>query len=85
MSEHHLVLSTREGGLSVTVVLDAAMNYALAHNGISPLKAMVVENETADDLDDLSIDITLTGPVPGRIATPLRSRLPQVRAGLLPT
>lgn len=81
MSEHHLVLTTREGDVSVTVVLDAAMNYALAHNGISPLKAIVVENETADDLDDLSIDITLTGPVPGRIATPLRSRLPQVPAG----
>jgi len=26
---------------------------------LSPLKAIVVENETADDLDGLNIDITL--------------------------
>ncbi|HEX4344258.1 MAG TPA: DUF4011 domain-containing protein, partial [Solirubrobacteraceae bacterium] len=81
MSEQLLILSETADHVRVTVVLDSAMNYALAHNGISPLKAIVVENGSAEILSDLSIEIKLSGAAPGRIAEPLRSRLPDVDAG----
>jgi len=81
MDEQTLTLTGRDEHVGVAVVLDAAMNYALAHNGISPLKAIIIENGSTEPLSELMIEITLTGPVPGRIAEPLRSRLPEVPAG----
>jgi len=81
MTDQMLVLSESTDGVRATVVLDAAMNYALAHNGISPLKAIQIENGTDEPLRDLKIEIKLTGPTPGRIAEPLRSRLPDVEEG----
>ena len=67
--------------MSATVVLDSAMNYALAHNGISPLKRLVIENATGQPLTGMNIEIELTGPVAGRIAEPFRSSLPEVAGG----
>lgn len=81
MTDQMLVLSECTDEVRVTVVLDAAMNYALAHNGISPLKSIQIENGSAEPLRDLNIEIKLTGPTPGRIAEPLRSRLPDVEEG----
>ena len=36
MSDDRIYLEATDGALRVALVLDGAMNYALAHNGISP-------------------------------------------------
>ncbi|MGI8757287.1 MAG: DUF4011 domain-containing protein [Acidimicrobiales bacterium] len=76
-----LVLSGIADDVRVSVALDAAMNYALAHNGISPLKAIVITNGSAQPLRDLNIEIKLAGVDPGRVAEPLRARLPDIEPG----
>lgn len=83
MSDDTLQLHATDGGVSATVVLDGAMNYALAHNGISPLRGLILENGTSEPLTGMNLEIELTGPVAGRIAEPFRSSLPEVGAGEL--
>src|SRR4051794_5657836 len=73
-----LQLHASDGAVSLTLVLDSAMNYALAHNGISPLQELVIENRGDQPLRGMSFELELTGPVSGRIADPLRSSLPEV-------
>lgn len=58
------------------------MNYALAHNGISPLKRIVVENDTGESVRELRLEIELTDPMRGRSAAPLRVVLPDVGPGV---
>ena len=63
MSDDLLQPHATDGGVSAVVVLDSAMNYALVHNGISPLKGLVVENSTDQALTGMKIEIELSGPV----------------------
>jgi hypothetical protein len=78
MSEDLLYLKATDGALSATLVLDSAMNYALAHNGISPLKELVLRNDSDEPVRGLRLEVELTGPVAGRIAEPLLLELPEV-------
>src|SRR3954452_18110 len=64
--------------LAATIELDAAMNYALAHNGISPLRSVTIENRSPATIDELQLELTLSAPVDGRLAAPLRCALPVV-------
>ncbi len=56
------------------------MNYALAHNGASPLREVIVRNDSDERLVDLGLEIDLHGPVSGPIAEPLRATLPPIDA-----
>ncbi|HET6546987.1 MAG TPA: hypothetical protein VFG79_00935, partial [Solirubrobacter sp.] len=80
MSESSLLLTPASGDLAAAVEFDAAMNYALAHNGISPLRRVQVSNSSLETLSNLQLEITLSAPVEGRIAAPLRATLPPVAA-----
>lgn len=61
MNDNLLVLSGDADGILVSAGFDAAMNYALAHNGISPLQWIAIENESENELRDLSIEIKVSG------------------------
>jgi hypothetical protein len=73
-----LHLEATNGELSATLVLSRAMNYALAHNGISPLKELILRNDSDTPLDGLQLAVDLTAPVAGRIAEPLHLALPSI-------
>jgi hypothetical protein len=75
-----LHLEATDGSLSATLVLDGAMNYALAHNRVSPFKELIIRNNSDRPLDGLNLEVELNGPVAGRIAQPLRSAVPEVGA-----
>src|SRR3954470_19288956 len=69
-----------DGEVSAAIEFDAAMNYALAHNAISPLRHVRIDNATSSALDALHLEITLSAPVEGRVAAPLRAAPPTVGA-----
>ena len=73
-----LYLEATDGQLSATLVLESAMNYALAHNGISPLKALILRNDSDQPVRGLRLEVELTAPVAGRVAAPLLLDLPEI-------
>jgi hypothetical protein len=73
-----LFLEATDGQLSATLVLDSAMNYALAHNGISPLKELILRNDSDQPVRGLRLEVELTAPVAGRVAAPLLLDLPEI-------
>lgn len=77
MSDDLQYLEATAEQLSATVALEPAMNYALAHNGVSPLRRLIIRNDS-DQPVQLTLEVELTGPVPGRIAQPLRLVMPEV-------
>src|SRR4051812_15935929 len=81
MSENTLILTPANGELAATIEFDAAMNYALAHNAISPLRSVRIDNASAAPLDGLQLEIALSAPVSGRVAAPLLAALPPVAPG----
>lgn len=45
MPENDLYFQATDESLTITLVLDGAMNYPLAHNGISPLRELQIAND----------------------------------------
>ncbi len=78
MTDDLLYLKATDGQLSATLVLERAMNYALAHNGISPLKELILRNDSDQPVRGLRLEVELTAPVAGRIAAPLLLDLPEI-------
>jgi hypothetical protein len=78
MPEPTLDLTLKDGDLAARIELDAAMNYALAHNGISPLRSVWLSNASPDAARDLQLELSFGAADAGRIATPLRCALPPV-------
>ncbi len=74
-------LAVRIGYCEVSVDHDEALNYALVHNGISPLQAVTIVNRGPGVVSDLGLEITIRGPVAGKIAEPFRAQLPAVEPG----
>src|SRR6478735_5723817 len=81
MSEETLRLTMEQGDLAASIELDAAMNYALAHNGISPLRSVTITNASPDAADSLQLELSFGASDFGKIAAPLRSALPPVPGG----
>ena len=77
----HLMLTARDAELSAAAVFDEAMNYALAHNRISPLRELRLENLGERLLHDLALEVTLDGPGAGPAAERLLVALPDLRPG----
>lgn len=76
-----VVLECADDIIHVTIEMDAALNYALAHNGISPLRRLEVENFSEVDRSDLMLELFVTAPVDGKVADPFRFQLPAISAG----
>lgn len=81
MSDDLIYLEATDGALRMVLVLDGAMNYALAHNGISPLRELQIENESERPVTGMHLEVEITGPVDGRIAQPFQMSLPPVAPG----
>src|SRR5947209_16767106 len=54
------------------------MNYRPAHNGMSPLKELIIRNDSDQPVRGLRLEVELTGPVAGRVAVPLLLDLPEI-------
>src|SRR3954453_10693213 len=76
-----LRLEATDGDVAVVAELDAAMNFALAHNGISPLKRVTIANHGLEDLADLQFELAFAPTTTGKTAEPLQSTLPPVESG----
>jgi hypothetical protein len=75
-----LILAAADDTVELSLHLDRAMNYALAHNGVSPLKVVSVDNRSGESLDALQLEIELDAPVGGTAAAPMRVSLPELEA-----
>jgi hypothetical protein len=78
VNDARLYLEATDGALSATLVLDSAMNYALAHNGVSPLRELILKNDSDQPVRGLNLEVELTAPVAGRIAEALRMTVPEL-------
>jgi hypothetical protein len=78
VNDDRLYLEATDGALSATLVLDSAMNYALAHNGVSPLRELILKNDSDQPVRGLNLEVELTAPVAGRIAEALRMTVPEL-------
>jgi hypothetical protein len=79
VGDQQLHLKASEGGLSMDLVLESAMNYALAHNSVSPLKHLEVINDTEAAVRGMGMEVLLDAPVDGKLAAPLRVDIPEVQ------
>jgi hypothetical protein len=76
-----LTLTAADDTLSVTVELDSAMNYALAHNGITPLKAVQIFNNSEAPVGPLLMEIDLDSVFDEAAADPLAFDVPEINPG----
>jgi hypothetical protein len=53
----------RAGALTVTLEHSRAVNYALAHNGVSPLQGLTFENHGSQPVEVRSVELRLESPV----------------------
>lgn len=66
------VLAARLGDLDVAVVVVEAMNYALVHNGISPVLDVRVQNRGTETVRDVRLELAIDSPLEDSpVAAPL--------------
>jgi DNA polymerase III delta prime subunit len=66
------LLAARLGDLDVVVDVREAINYALVHNGISPLAKAVLHNRGTEPVRDLRLTFSIESPLPDSpLAAPL--------------
>jgi hypothetical protein len=80
MDDNLLHLTAVGGGLSVDLGLTEAMNYALAHNGVSPIRELTVKNDSSEPIEGLQLELNVESPSTGPIAEPCRLMLPDLPA-----
>ncbi len=78
------VVSVRAGDVVAAILHQEAINLALTHNGVSPLRVLRVTNEGAAPVTVTGLEVTLTAPAETgehAIGTPLRLEVGVLQAG----
>ena len=75
-----VALTAESERVRVRLEMDSGLNYALVHNGVSPLRALSLENLTDEPLTGLGFELSFDGPLAGEIAAPRRGKLPDLAA-----
>jgi DNA polymerase III delta prime subunit len=66
------VLSARVGDLDVVVRVREAINYALVHNGISPIAGVMIRHRGIEPVRDVRLELVIDSPLPDApLAAPL--------------
>ena len=79
-------LSLRAAGLAITVIYQEAVNLALTHNGVSPIRSVRIVNESDQSIDVEQFHLTIDSPTAAAdipTGTPLDVTVGEVEPGAI--